>query len=130
VTPDQIRLVEAVVADIGQHPEFAGRFYARLFEVEPRTAALFPDVTAQERKLADELAAMVSLLGDLPSLDARARELGTRHRGYGVRAGDYRLVREVMADTLRDVLGDGFGPEEAAAWDRATNLIAELMLTG
>jgi hemoglobin-like flavoprotein len=130
VTPDQIRLVEGTVEGIGRHPEFAGRFYARLFEAEPRIEAMFPDIAAQERKLADELTAMVSLLGDLPSLDARARELGARHRGYGVRAGDYRLVRKVMAEALEEVLGEEFGADEEAAWDRATNLITELMMAG
>ena len=41
-------------------------------------------------------------------LDARARALGARHRGYGVRAGHYRLAREVMVDSLTAVLGDDF----------------------
>jgi hypothetical protein len=34
-----------------------------------------------------------------------------------------------MAETLAEVLGDGFGPDERAAWDRASNLVAELMQT-
>lgn len=127
MTPDQIHQVEVVIARVGDHPEFAGRFYERLFAAAPQTEAMFPDVAGQQRKLTDELAAMVALLGDLPTLEERARDLGERHRGYGVRAGHYRLAREVMAGTLRDVLGDEFGPDQEAAWNRATSLITELM---
>lgn len=129
MTPEQIGEVEGVIAAVGRHPEFAERFYQRLFVVAPRTEAMFPDVAAQRSKLTDELAAMVTLLGDLPSLDARARDLGARHRGYGVKAGDYRIAREAMVDTLHEVLGDEFGPQQEAAWTRASSLITELMLS-
>jgi hemoglobin-like flavoprotein len=130
MTPEQIRRVEAVIAEVGAHPEFAGRFYARLFEAAPQTAPLFGDLEAQQRKLTDELAAMVALLNDLDGLDQRARELGARHRGYGVRAAHYRIARETMAETLHEVLGAGFGDDDEAAWNRATSLIAELMMSG
>lgn len=127
MTPEQIELVATVIDGVADRPEFATRFYERLFEAAPQTAAMFPDVVSQRQKLADELAVMVSLLSDLGSLDARARDLGERHRGYGVRAADYRLARVVMVDTLREVLGDQFGPASEDAWNRATSLITELM---
>jgi nitric oxide dioxygenase len=130
VTPDQLDLVRATVARIGEHPEFATRFYARLFEVAPATAPMFDDVDAQERKLSDELVAMVDLLGDLPRLDERARELGRRHREYGVRAGHYPVARDVMVATLHEVLGEAFGADEEDAWRRGTMLITELMQAG
>lgn len=130
MTPEQIRQVEEVIARVGDHPEFAARFYANLFAAAPQTEAMFSDVASQQRKLTDELAAMVSFLNDLPTLEPRAKELGGRHRGYGVRASHYRLARTVMATTLREVLGDGFGPDQEAAWSRATSLITELMMAG
>ena len=127
MTPDQIELVASVIDSVAERPEFATRFYERLFEVAPQTADMFPDVVTQRQKLADELRVMVSLLSDLGSLETRARDLGERHRGYGVRAAHYRIARVVMADTLHDVLGDQFGPAEEDAWNRATSLITELM---
>jgi nitric oxide dioxygenase len=127
MTPDEIATVREVIAAVGAHPEFAERFYVRLFEVAPEAAPMFGDIEAQRTKLADELAAMVVLLGDLPALDERARELGERHRGYGVRAAHYRIARTTMIDTLHEVLGDAFGEEQEAAWNRATMLITELM---
>lgn len=127
MTPEQIALVGDIVAAVGRHPEFGACFYRRLFSVAPQTEAMFGDVAAQQRKLVDELTTMVELLGDLSQLDERARALGARHRGYGVRAAHYRVAREVFLDSLDEVLGDEFGPAEREAWDRATSLITELM---
>lgn len=127
MTPDQIDLVSSVVDRVGDHPEFATRFYERLFIEAPETASMFGDLRAQAQSLADELTALTSLLSDLGSLDARARDLGARHRGYGVRAAHYRIARTVMVDTLHEVLGDDFGPDEQDSWNRATSLITELM---
>ena len=127
MTPDQIDQVQHVIGLIGEHPEFSERFYARLFEAAPETQPMFSDLASQQRKLTDELAAMVDLLRDLPALDRRAQALGGRHRGYGVRAGHYALARSVMIATLHEVLGADFGPDQEEAWDRATSLITELM---
>jgi nitric oxide dioxygenase len=127
MTPDDIARVRATVAQLGEHPEFATRFYARLFEVAPEVAPMFGDVASQRQKLADELGAMVELLGDLGALDGRARALGERHRGYGVRAVHYRVALDVMVATLDEVLGAAFTPEDRDSWRRGTNLITELM---
>lgn len=129
MTPEQIEQVREVVAAVARHPEFAERFYGRLFEVAPQTQPMFGDVAAQQQKLLDELAAMVDLLGDLGGLEARAAELGERHVGYGVRAAHYRVARQVMLDTLDEVLGDELDPSARVAWERATMLITELMQT-
>lgn len=127
MTPDQLRTVEDVIAEATARPEFSERFYANLFAVAPETRAMFDDVEAMQAKLRDELGSMVTMLNDLDALEGRARELGERHRGYGVRAVHYRVARQVMQQTLAEVLGEDFGPAEAEAWDRATMLITELM---
>lgn len=127
MTPDDIARVRAVAVRLGDRPAFATRFYERLFEVAPEVAPMFGDVAAQRAKLADELGAMVELLADLGALDERARALGQRHRGYGVRAAHYRVALEVMVATLDEVLGPEFTPKDRDAWRRATNLITELM---
>ena len=88
---------------------------------------MFIDLRRQEHDLADELGAMTWLLSDIASLDARARDVGARHRRHGVRAAHYRIARTVMAETLHEVLGEEFGPVEEEAWNRATSLITELM---
>lgn len=127
MTPEQIQLVSEVVELVAQHPEFAETFYGRLFDVAPQTQSMFGDMEAQQRKLVDELAAMVELLGNLGGLEQRAAELGDRHRGYGVKAAHYRVARTVMVDALGAVLGEQFTPARQDAWNRATMLITELM---
>lgn len=127
MTPDDIARVRATAARLAEAPDFGARFYERLFEVAPEVAPMFGDVAAQRQKLADELGAMVELLGDLGTLDGRAQALGARHRGYGVRAVHYRVALEVMLATIDEVLGPDFTSEDRDAWQRATSLITELM---
>ncbi len=129
MTPDQIELVRGVVARVRDQPEFAAAFYRRLFAVAPEAAALFADLESQKLKITAELDGLVGLLDDLPTLEVRAQALGERHRGYGVRAAQYRQARQAMVEALTEVLGPDFGPAEAEAWTRATSLITELMLT-
>lgn len=129
MTPDQIELVRGVVAQVRDQPEFAAAFYRRLFAVAPEAAALFADLESQQLKITAELDGLVGLLDDLPTLEVRAQALGERHRGYGVRAAQYRQARQAMVEALTEVLGPDFGPAEADAWTRATSLITELMLT-
>jgi hemoglobin-like flavoprotein len=126
VTPDQIERVSSVVADVGTHPEFAPRFYERLSAAEPVAADVFIDLR-DGQDLTHELEAMTGLLSDIAALDARARDIGARHRRHGVRAAHYRVARTVMIDTLHEVLGDEFGPEDEEAWNRAAFLITELL---
>lgn len=127
MTPDQIELVRGVVARVRVSPDFAVAFYRRLFLAAPEVAEMFGDLRSQQLKITAEMDALVGLLADLPALEVRARELGARHRGYGVRAAQYRQARQAMVDALEEVLGPDFGPAEAAAWERATSLITELM---
>lgn len=127
MTPEQIALVREVVAAVEHEPAFAERFYERLFIEAPETRAMFGDPVAQRAKLVTELRELVELIGDLPDLERRAGALGARHRGYGVRAADYRLARRLMLETLDEVLGDAFDSRRRMAWERATMLVTELM---
>ena len=41
MTPEQIRLVADIVAEVATSESFATRFYDRLFEVAPQVAVMF-----------------------------------------------------------------------------------------
>ena len=127
MTPEQIRIVREIVDQVRGSEAFAVGFYRRLFAAVPETRGMFSDLDAQRVKLTGELDALVDLISDLPALQARAADLGERHRGYGVRASHYRQARAAMVESLAEVLGPDFGPAEVEAWDRATSLITELM---
>lgn len=137
VTPDQLELIAAdgrevvTVAD-----EFATRFYATLFEIAPATRELFPDdLVAQRGKLVSELSFLVETAtastetGDLDAFLTRARELGRRHVGYGVRGTDYGPVGISLIAALRDSIDD-WNPAREAAWTKLYGLIADVMREG
>jgi hemoglobin-like flavoprotein len=130
MTPEQVSLVTKLVGRLKAEPGFAPAFYARLFQAAPETEALFADVEAQGTKLTEELDALARLLDDLGALEQRAGDLGRRHRTYGVRVAHYEVARRCMAEAIEDVLGDDLDEATRAAWARAYNLVAELMLTG
>ena len=79
--PQQIALVKATFAEATAQPaELARVFYRRLFAAAPGLSLLFgADPLAQERKLTDELCAIVDLLDRVDELVVRTSELGMRH---------------------------------------------------
>lgn len=129
---DQIVLVQSTFADVIERAdEFSNVFYARLFEIEPELRSMFAsDLTAQRRKLVDELAFIVDNLGRLPPLIERATELGRRHVDYGVQPEHYDRVLDATLFALRSVLGERVGDDVETAWRRAYNLAAAMMLQG
>lgn len=73
---------------------------------------------------------IVRAIPDFGSFAERARHLGARHAGYGVRVAYYARVRAVLFETIADALGDDWTPETSAAWHSAYDLITEAMLLG
>jgi hemoglobin-like flavoprotein len=129
VTPYQIRLVLTSIDEIRAHrDEVAGRFYQRLLTSHPELQALFAaDQTAQSAKFAAELDTIAHAIPDLDAFLGRARELGQRHRAYGVLAQHYELMREPLLQALADFHGADWTPAAANAWRLAYRLIAEAM---
>ena len=84
----------------------------------------------QQRKLTDELRAIVDLLDHVDQLLARTGDLGMRHVAYGARSDHYDLVGTALLEALAVVLGDGFTPDVERAWRFAYNLVAEAMQQG
>lgn len=116
--------------------QFANAFYESMFELAPRTRALFPyDLTAQREKLVDELGVLVQAVTTtrdhegLEAFVARGRELGARHIGYGVRREDY----DVMGRALLAALSITLAPWDAGqrdAWTKLYRLITDVMCEG
>jgi hemoglobin-like flavoprotein len=132
MTPEQLETVaqtaEVVEADAER---FSTVFYDHLFTNWPAMRALFPDdLTAQRVKLADEIVFLAEVASDFDGFAARTRELGARHRHYGVKVDDYAAVESALLAGLASVLGDGFTPEVSAAWRRLYTILVETMLDG
>ena len=106
----------------------ARTFYAHLFQAHPELRPLFKgDLQAQGAKLMDMLATAVALLTRPWGLAPVLRRLGERHAGYGVQPWHYRAVGTALLQTLEDVLGSDFGPEERPAWASVYARLAEAM---
>ncbi len=107
----------------------AAEFYRRLFAADPSAEALFtrtPDVMSE--KFADELDAIVQAIVSFDDFAARVHGLATRHALYGVQSRHYRAAGEALLGALAAHLGPRWDPATEAAWRRAYNLVAEIMM--
>lgn len=129
MTPQQIDLVQSsfkkVVPIAGTAADL---FYDRLFEIAPEVRALFPqDLKEQKVKLMSMLGTAVSNLHQLDTILPAVKELGQRHKGYGVTAAHYAPVGAALLWTLEKGLGPDFTPEVKAAWTETYTALAGVM---
>jgi hemoglobin-like flavoprotein len=104
MTPHQIELVRQSWAALGSRaPEVATAFYARLFELDPRVAALLAQVGLEEhaRKFADAMTALVESLEDPEGFVPMLARLGRDHAAVGVTERQYRLFGVALLCTLQ-----------------------------
>ncbi len=121
----------------------ADLFYRRLFELEPRYRALFPDdLGSQKRKLIKMLAFIVKSL-DYPESAWRAETpeendlflvtlaLGRRHRElYHVPDAAYATVGSALLWALDQGLGEAFTKDVHDAWAHVYQLLETIMRMG
>ena len=102
MTPQQIDLVQSsfkkVVPIAGTAADL---FYDRLFEIAPEVRSLFPqDLGEQKKKLMTMLGTAVANLHKLETILPAVKDLGSRHKGYGVTAAHYAPVGAALLWTL------------------------------
>ena len=129
MTPAQVKLVQdsfAKVAPISE--QAAALFYGRLFEIAPEVRPLFPsDLTEQKKKLMGMLSTAVANLHKLDAILPAVKDLGQRHKGYGVTASHYAPVGAALLWTLEKGLGPDFTPEVKTAWTETYTALAGVM---
>lgn len=132
MTPEELEAIDRTVRAVEAEPDrFAAGFYDGLFTLSPEARHLFPeDLTEQRGKVVDELVFLAGAARDLPDFTARARELGARHRHYGVRVEHYPRVEQALLEALAEVLGEQWTPLVEGAWRALYHLIAETMVEG
>jgi len=122
-----VRRSFALVAPIADTA--AALFYERLFELAPALRPLFiSDLRSQGTRLMQMIAAAVRLLDRPDALLPVLAQLGTRHAGYGVQPGDYRVVGVALLDTLEKGLGEAFDAPTRAAWAAMYALVSTTMI--
>ena len=130
MTPEQLDLVRTSYAALGEaRTAMAADFYRRLFEADPSTKALFskgPDVMAE--MFSTELESIVDAISSFDVVAPRLYDLATRHAGYGVQVRHFRLVGNALIAALAAALAPDWDDELEAAWRRAFDLVAEVMM--
>ena len=131
MTPERQQLIRSswtAVEPIGD--DVATFFYARLFDLDPRAAALFrhADMDTQRMVLMKTLAVVVSNIDRLNQILPEVEALGRRHAGYGVEAEQYESVGSALLWTLEQRLGGGFTQETAYAWADAYRRVSSVMI--
>jgi nitric oxide dioxygenase len=132
MTPRQIEIVKLSFSKIMPFKDQAAElFYCRLFELDPSLRLMFrPDLTEQKQKLMVAIALVVTNLDKMDSLLPSVRELGRRHKTYGVRNRQYEVVGAALLWTLEIGLGTGWTSELAEAWKQAYGRVAQAMIEG
>ena len=129
MTPQQVELVQTSFKKVVPIATTAADlFYNRLFEIAPDTRALFPeDLTEQKGKLISMLGTAVTNLHKLDTILPAVKDLGSRHKGYGVTAAHYEPVGAALLWTLEKGLGADFTPEVKVAWTETYTALAGVM---
>ena len=129
MTPDQRALVRTSFAKVEPiASQAAGLFYDRLFELDPGVRPMFKgDMAEQGRKLMAMLGTAVANLDKIETLLPTVRDLGRRHRNYGVQPAQYDTVAAALLWTLERGLGDAFTPAVKTAWTEAYTVLATTM---
>jgi len=130
LTARQKELVAATFVEIKPiAPEAGNLFYGRLFELDPTLRHLFTgDMAKQAQKLMQVIGVAVASLDRLDELLPKVRELGRRHKRYGVEPHHYETMGEALLWTLANALGDRvFNGEVARAWTVVYGLLSGAM---
>jgi hemoglobin-like flavoprotein len=108
---------------------FAELFYGRLFALDPALRKLFPnDMVEQGRNLTAMLSVAAANVGKPERIAVALRQLGQRHRAYGVKPEHFAKVEDALLFALEHALIDIFTPEVKAAWQAAYTLVSSAML--
>jgi hemoglobin-like flavoprotein len=127
---DPVFLLQSTFEQIAPDADaIAQSFYERLFALNPELERLFvhTDMVVMRRMLMRMIAVTVR---GLPGISPHLRDLGARHRGYGVRPEYYPYATEALLGAFREHLGDAFIPEVEKAWAGVLQLIRDNMLEG
>lgn len=109
--------------------EFAAAFYNRLFASFPETEHLFAktDMRRQQNALMAAVALVVTGVEKGQDVVPVLKELGQRHKTYGVTTEHFPMVAQALLETFDEFLGPQWTPEVKGTWVEAYTIIASTM---
>jgi hemoglobin-like flavoprotein len=103
--------------------------YQRFFVLAPEARRLFPhDITRQQLKLMDMIAAMVGSLEQRQLFHSLIAHSGRQHEGFGVQTSQYIAFGNALIWSLERNFGAAFTPELREAWMALYATVQEGML--
>jgi hemoglobin-like flavoprotein len=133
MTPERIVLVQTSFDRLLPTAEtVAQQFYQQLFALDPALRQLFPaNMQMQEHMLIAMINTAVNGLWHPDALVPVLQQLGRRHASYyGVQPQHYATLGQALLMTLRQLLGQEWSADIAAAWQAAYSFIAQAMQSG
>lgn len=111
--------------------DFADRFYARLFAMQPMLRAILPrDHWQRERDLIAAVGMMVKGLGKLDSIQYPLMDFGAKAERTGISPHQYGLARQALVSALRETLDTQWSDDLEDAWTEALNTVASVVVLG
>jgi hemoglobin-like flavoprotein len=107
---------------------FSELLYKKLFELEPKSQALFRgDMVEQRRKLMRMLQISVENLDHPEDLQPMLFNLGQIHHSFGIEGHQFTSFGDAMVFAIRTVLGKEYSPEVEQAWKAVFQYLAATM---
>ena len=105
--PTKWELVRTSFAKIALVPDVGAMFYYRLFSIDQSLRSLFKDDVAQTgRLLMTVVSVAIDNLDQMDRIIPAIRNLGRRHRGYGVKPADYDTGKGAFLWAIEQALGE------------------------
>lgn len=122
-------------------------FKIRIFTIAPEAQGLFKmlkgyppmaDEMFADPKFMKHMKGVISFVNvavgmlqpDLDGVVVVLKDLGKKHKRYGVLEAHYPVVGEALIGTLSDALGDAFTPDVKDAWVELYGVISSTMIAG
>jgi hemoglobin-like flavoprotein len=118
MTPQQKEIVRTSFESLKEKKEvLAALLYKKLFELEPKSQALFRgDMSEQRRKLMRMLQISVENLDNPAELQPMLFNLGQIHHSFGIEGHQFTSFGDAMMFAFKTILGKDFTPEVENAW--------------
>jgi len=131
--PSQVELVESSFEKIKPYAnEFVASFYQTLFQKNPKLRSLFrkTDMRKMQKKLLESLVLLVENLRNPTALRPVLKDLGAKHKGYGVIDQYYPAVCTALMATFPKYIPADWTPEVQRAWSDTFQAVTQIMLEG
>ena len=129
---DNQRLLDLYSRIIAEQHSFTGRFYARLFELDPNIEGLFKStgMEMQGKMVIQAIGIGLKSLDKPEDFDIIFKSLGRRHSVYGVKPEFYPLIGQSFIDTCSACFGSDFDADTEAELGALFDKINYAMLHG